>query len=126
MPSKNRVPLAVKIARKVLNDLLSRLQMVRDIDIIFEDNFTYALYRELQDLRPETLGRIIAHGESDIDKMRASMLDGMDERNLTKSGSELYTRQSGMCRLHIDARSVIRAAMIDLIKENNARLTKVA
>ncbi len=114
---KNREPLAVKLAKKVLND-----QLVRSVEwkpeIVFEEDFENAIDREIDNLKPETLGRIIAYGAGywDVEK-RTSVRGGTDPSNTD------FPYMNGTGWLKTLAMSVIRAAMMDLIEANNRRLT---
>ena len=117
--SKNRVPFAVKIAKTVLNHQLV-LKKEYDPKIVFEEDMWSAIANEIDDLKPETLGRIIAYGGAHgHNKTHTSVYDGVDSKFN-------YPRANGTVQLKMLAMSVIRAAMMDIIKENNARLTKAA
>ena len=113
--SQNRVPLAVKIAKKVLGKQLV-LKKRYDPKIVFADDFSDAISREIVNLKPETLGRIIAYGTGYLDwTVRASMRQG------TVADPDLKN-MSGLEYLKSGAMSVIRAAMMDIIEEYNSRL----
>lgn len=123
MPSKkNREPLAVKIAREILNKHLNRGVEWKP-EVVFEDDITQAILNKLAPTKvtPVTYASIIMHGASlAIMPVRTSMFEaaGCGAPHFKPIDYTL----SGLGRLRTDAMIVIRAAMMDLIKENNWRL----